>query len=281
MSNEPKANNESFLKQPEKVPFLTIPTDDGKYQYVFLHDPERKTPKGLPAWITHKLINAETGATMVQGDGFPVPSSWETAELHAKFLIILKEGSARMFFKTVARKQELWTPWEYHDHDALFDDAPRYVYMEQVIRRFVTDILGKPYVRRTPGEGTGYYHRVKCSEKIRGNYKDYCIHVARELWLFCPSSDLTTLKGMRVTYEFSAPHYINLAERTGARLALSFEYPIAEWPSLSMFLAEPRVTAVLDAWIASTWTDEQREAAKVPSIDPPALTFIDKTLPEV
>lgn len=269
-----------LLNETSSVPFLSVPTDDSKYTYVFLHDPARRTARGLPVWIGHKLINAETGATLVQGSGFPVPSSWEIADLQTKFLKLLKEGSARMFFKTVARKPDLWKAWEYHDHDALFEDAPRYVYMEQVIRRFVTDVLGKPYARRTPGEGQGYYHKVCCTEKIRGNYKGLTIHVSRELRLFCPSSNLVTLKAMRVSCEFSAPHYIGLANRNNARLSLSFEYPIERWPSLVKFLAEPRVEAVLDAWIANVWTDEQREAAKVPNDLPPAATFADKDLPD-
>lgn len=269
-----------LLNETSSVPFLSVPTDDSKYTYVFLHDPARRTARGLPVWIGHKLINAETGATLVQGSGFPVPSSWEIADLQTKFLKLLKEGSARMFFKTVARKPDLWKAWEYHDHDALFEDAPRYVYMEQVIRRFVTDVLGKPYARRTPGEGQGYYHKVKCSEKIRGNYKDLSIHVNRELWLFCPSSALVNLRAMRVTYEFAAPQYIDLDERNCARLSLSFEYPIESWPSLTQFLAEPRVAAILDAWIASAWTEEQRKVAKAPNDLPPAAAFADKDLPD-
>lgn len=269
-----------LLKEANQVPFLSIPTDDGKYAYVFLHDPERRTAKGLPVWIGHKLINAESGATLVKGVGFPIPTSWEISDLHTRFLSLLKDGSARMFFKYIARKPELWKAWEYHEHDALFEDAPRYVYMEQVIRRFFTDVLGKPYVRRKPGEGQGYYHKVKCTEKLRGNYKDREVHVSRELWLFCPSSDLVSLQSMRVTYEFSAPFFINLKERNNARLALSFEYPIESWPSLIKFLAEPRVEAVLDAWIASTWTEEQREVATVPSTLPPTATFADKDLPD-
>lgn len=272
---------EQFLKETAKTPYLTIPTDDGKYEYVFFQIGENFTPKGLPKRISHRLVSAEKGATLVRGNYFPVPAGWELADLYAKMLKVLKDVSARMFFKTVARKQELWAPWEHHDHVALREDAPRYVYMEEVIRRFYKDVLKKDYVRRTPDQGPGYFHRVKSTENIRGNYKDYTIHVHRELELFCPSSNLANLRAVYVTYEFAAPFVIN-QERNTNQLSLRFEYPIAEWPHLKSFLAEPRVVAILDAWIANAWTEAQREYARNESgKESPNTSFMAKQIPEV
>lgn len=272
---------EELLKQTAKTPYLTIPTDDGKYEYVFFQSGEDFTPKGLPKRISHKLVSVEEGATLVGGNLFPVPASWELADLHAKMLKALQDVSARMFFKTVARKKNLWAPWEHHDHAVLREEAPRYVYMEEVIRRFHKDILNKDYIRRTPGEGPGYFHRVKSTENIRGNYKDYTIHVHRELELFCPSSNLANLRAVYVTYEFAAPFVIN-QERNTNQLSLRFEYPIAEWPHLKYFLAEPRVVAILDAWIANAWTEAQRAHARNESgKESPNASFMTKQIPEV
>lgn len=264
-----------------KTPYVVISTDDGKYQYVFFRDGEEYTAKGLPKRISHKLVNVETGATLVGGNMFPVSSSWELPDLHAKMLKVLRDGSARMFFKTVARKPVLWTPWECHDHAALREVAPRYVYMEEVIRRFYQVVLGKEYVRRTPKDGESYFHRVKCTENIRGNYKDYTIHVHRELELLCPSSNLINLRGIYVSCEFAAPFVAGSKKRNANQLSMRFEYPIAEWPGLKAFLGEPRVSAVLDAWIAAAWTDEQRTHAKNPNVlESPNTVFMAKEISE-
>ncbi|QVW28616.1 hypothetical protein pEaSNUABM8_00119 [Erwinia phage pEa_SNUABM_8] len=269
------------LTEITKTPFVTIPTDDGKYQFIFFRNGEDCTAKGLPRHISHRLVNAETGATLVGGNMFPVPSSWELPDLQAKMLKVLRDASARMFFKTVARKVDLWTPWEYHDHDALREHAPRYVYMEEVIRRFYKEVLGKEYVRRTPQEGESFFHRVKCTENIRGSYKDYTIHVHRELELFCPSSNLVNLRGMYVSCEFAAPFLVGSKDRNANQLSMRFEYPIDKWPGLKAFLAEPRVEAVLDAWIAAAWSEEQRVQAKNPNArESPNAVFMAKEVSE-
>jgi hypothetical protein len=81
--------------------------------------------------------------------------------------------------------------------------------------------------------------------------------------MFCPSSQLGTAN---VSYEFSAPS-VTGKERNPGSMTLWFEYPLAEWPLLKSFTAEPRVAAMLTAWIDSTWNDKQRTEAREPDGD--------------
>lgn len=261
--------NQTKKASDDKTVYLAIPANDGRHSFVFMSNDQSMTKKGLPTYITSKLVGHDGDISVVVGESILVPNNWEPAQLHEKMLRVLKLASAEAFFKTVARKPELWSAWEHGDYEALRIGAARYVYMEEIIARFYTDVLGKSYVRRTPADGVSFQRQIRSTRALRGNHKNYSLHVKRELWLFYLWDNGGTMDKVRVTYTFSAPTLLANPARNDARLSLTFDYPVAEWPSLKEFLAEPRVQVMLDTWIENAWNDKQRDVARTDNKVPP------------
>lgn len=247
----------TLLKDPTVKEIYSLPTVDGKYRYVFQYNLGDLTRNNIPRGITHKLVNSETGATFVSGRTFFCAPSWTHEHMVKKMLEEMKLVSARMFFKTVARKPDLLEAWSYNDLPALKGACERYVYVEEAINRFFADVMKTPRLQRTPADGNNYFLRVKAEEKIRGKFGDYELAVHRRLELFGP---VAATRGVRVTYEFSPFVNVLTGQRVDAgELSLTYTYPLEQWPALNTFLKEERVKSVLSAWIENSWSEELRE----------------------
>ncbi|HHS7556250.1 TPA: hypothetical protein ACTPQ1_004540 [Salmonella enterica] len=263
------------MNTPTNRDYLSILTPDTKYAYVFevSSNGGSLTSKGLPRTLRHFLINVETRATLIHGGILVVNSNWTPKDLLKKMLEQMQVVSGRMFFKSVARKPELWTAWQYHDYDALREDAPRYVYMEEVIDVFYADVLKTHRRKRTPSTNSKkYMHVVRSKEHLRVWFAGQQLQVYRSLELFCPSNDM---RFVRMSCEFMPSGYVTEPVRARS-LILTFEYPLAEWPTLKPFLEDPRVAPVLTAWITSAWSKEHQEVGLSPAFAGGNLEITDE-----
>lgn len=249
----------TLLKEPVVKEIYSIPTVDGKYRYVFTYNDGDLTAKGIPRGVTHKLIDSKTGGTRVGGRVFFSAPSWGHDDLVKRMLEEMRNVSSRMFFKTIARKPELWDSWKKNDYEALRSHCDRYVYVEEAIDGFFATVMKTERLRRTPEEGERHFVRVKCDEHIRGEFDGYDIGVTRTLEFFgAPGQE----PSVNLTHEFRTK-FVNINETDPGRITLKFKYPLHEWPALRKFFAEPRVTAMLRTWINEVWTDGQREKARI------------------
>lgn len=248
----------TLLKDPTIKEIYSLPTVDGKYRYVFQYNLGDLTQNNIPRGITHKLVNSETGATLVGGRIFFCAPSWTHEDMVKKMLEEMRLVSARMFFKTVARKPDLLEAWKAHDLPALKGACERYVYVEETINRFFTDVMKTERLQRKPEDGQNYFVRQKSEERLRGKFGAYELSVVRRLELFGP---VATLNDVRVTYELSPTLRVNNAQSTSpGSLSFTLRYPLHEWPMLQQFFLDRRVNPVVTTWIENSWSEELRKA---------------------
>lgn len=248
----------SKLNKAATKEWLSVPTADGQYRYVFTYNENDLTPKGIPHMLSHKLINSVTGATLVGSGGrtiFCAPS-WDQTELTKKMLGELRAVSARLFFKLIARKPALWDAWSQNNLEALRGECLNYVLVEEVIDNFFANVMKTERLRKPNADGYSFVS-VKSSELIRGEFAGHVLSVTRNLSFFGqPFSEPV----VQVTYDFRLPFTVR-NEFDPGQVSLKFLYPLQSWPLLKKFLAEPRVAAVLQAWIDS-WPEGIEEKSK-------------------
>ncbi|QVW56252.1 hypothetical protein pEaSNUABM6_00116 [Erwinia phage pEa_SNUABM_6] len=249
----------TLLKDPTVKEIYSLPTVDGKYRYVFQYNLGDLTQNNIPRGITHKLVNSETGATLVSGRLFFCAPSWKHEDMVKKMLEEMKLVSARMFFKTVARKPDLLEAWKHHDLPALKGACERYVYVEEAINRFFADVMKTERLQRSPKDGQNYLIRQKSEERIRGKFGNYELSVVRRLELF---GQAFAANDVRVTYELSPSLRVTTSESVSpGTLSFTLRYPLHEWPMLKAFFLDHRVNPVVTAWIENSWTEELRKLA--------------------
>lgn len=247
----------TLLKDPTIKEIYSLPTVDGKYRYVFQYNLGDLTQNNIPRGITHKLVNSETGATLVSGRLFFCAPSWKHEDMVKKMLEEMRLVSARMFFKTVARKPDLLEAWKEHDLPALKGVCERYVYVEEAINRFFSDVMKTERLQRKPEDGQNYFIRQKSEERIRGKFGKYELSVLRRLELFGQAS---ADNNVRVTYEMTpSVRGMGSDKVYPGALSFTFTYPLHEWPMLKEFFLDRRVNPVINTWIEHSWSEELRQ----------------------
>lgn len=245
----------------EKKEFLSVSTPDGQYRYVFLYNADSVGNHGLPRSLEHKLIGTKTGGTVVPG-GFEVFAPNATREdVIREMLSAMRNVSAKMFFKQVARKPHLIDAWKEFDLEALREEASRYVSIEECINAFFSEVMKTERLVRRPSEVEQFYRKVSSTENLRANFNDVELRVTRRMSLL-----FTDKSAMRImlSYSLTPPAGLPRNDDFDVRgLSFTNNYSLAEWPSLNRFFNDPTIKPVIEAWIEHTWTPEMKEAKKI------------------
>lgn len=240
-----------------KKEFLSVSTACGEYRYVFLYNEESKGKGGMPLMIEHKLVATKTGGTFVHGaTEFLAPNATREDVIRV-LLKAMREVSARMFFKHIARKPELISAWKEFDLEALREAAPRYVFIEECINAFFKDVMQtERLVNKASETGNRFFRSVKFKEDLRANFNDIELRVTRRMTLLHPESD--TPQAM-LSYSLAPSALFNKREGFSV-MSLNFtnKYALGEWPSLNTFFNNPGIKPVIEAWIEHTWSPEMK-----------------------
>ncbi|EEG8190967.1 hypothetical protein G7N79_000547 [Salmonella enterica] len=240
-----------------KKEFLSVPTACGEYRYVFLYNEEMIGKGGMPIMIEHKLVSAKTGGTFVHGTTEFFATNATREDVIRGLLKALREVSARMFFKHIARKPELIPAWKEFDLEALREAAPRYVFIEECINAYFKDVMQtERLVNKASETGNRFFRSVKFKEDLRANFNGIELRVTRRMTLLRPESD--TPQAM-LSYSLAPSALFNKGEGFSV-MSLNFtnKYALGEWPSLNAFFKSPDIKPVIEAWIEHTWTPEMK-----------------------
>jgi len=155
-----------------------------------------------------------------------------------RVLMAIKNEASIQFFKLVARKPEAISAYHEKDWTTLSRLAPLFAQLLDFVQIY-SRMLGAAH------SGDPFDFQPLGKMDLRASHNHVPLKVSCDMMMV----EGRTSDRVRVTYAFSLDGVAVKRLRENGQLTLRYTYPVAEWPSIKVFMEEERVQRILDAWL--------------------------------